>query len=168
MSRRRTTDEERNLFQAAFAGHGPVKKPAPKTLKPPAAKKPAKSNLGGLDGHTGDRLSRGQLAPDAKLDLHGLTEAAAHRALTAFVHMALRRGARLLLIVTGKGARTTDGPFDLGLDRQRRGVLKAMVPRWLREPPLAGLIADLRPAHRRHGGDGALYVYLHNRKKLEQ
>jgi DNA-nicking Smr family endonuclease len=168
MSRRRTTDEERNLFQTALAGPGPVKGPAPKTLKPPAAKKRAKPNLGGLDGHTADRLNRGQLVPDAKLDLHGLTEAAAHRALTAFIHMAQRRGARLLLVVTGKGTRTTDGPFDPGLDGRRRGVLKAMVPRWLREPPIAGLIADLRPAHLRHGGDGALYVYLHNRKKLEK
>ncbi len=164
MSRRRTTDEERNLFYAALAGHGAVKKPRLGALKPPAAKKRAGSGPGGLDGHTGDRLNRGQLMPDAKLDLHGLTEAAAHRVLTAFVHMAHRRGARLLLIVTGKGARAADGPFDLGLAGQRRGVLKAIVPRWLREPPLAGLIADIRAAHRRHGGDGALYVYLRKRE----
>ena len=35
-----------------------------------------------------------------------------------------------------------------------------MTPRWLREPGLAELIADVREAHRRHGGAGALYVYL--------
>jgi DNA-nicking Smr family endonuclease len=40
------------------------------------------------------------------------------------------------------------------------GVLKQMVPRWLNEPGLAALIASVQPAHVKHGGDGALYVYL--------
>ena len=117
-----------------------------------------------MDGHTGEKLKRGELHPDAKLDLHGLTEAAAHRTLQTFLLSAQRRGAKLVLIVTGKGApANSDAPFDLGLAGHRRGVLNAMVPRWLREPPLGQLIADMRQAHRRHGGDGALYVYL--RKK---
>ena len=51
--------------------------------------------------------------------------------------------------------------FARGQDRERtRGVLKAMVPRWLQEPALVRLVADVRTAHRRHGGSGALYVYL--------
>jgi len=158
MSRRRTTDEERNLFQTALTGPGPVKKS--RAAKPPARKAHPAPVTSGLDGHSSDRLDRGMLTPDAKLDLHGMTEAAAHRALTMFIHKAQGRGARLLLVVTGKGAPAADGPFDLGLAGRRRGVLKAMVPRWLCEPPLAQLIADRRAAHRRHGGEGALYVYL--------
>jgi len=64
--------------------------------------------------------------------------------------------------VTGKGLKPSapDEPFDLELDRRARGVLRAMVPRWLEEPDLAGFVADVRSAHRRHGGAGALYVYL--------
>lgn len=157
MSRRRTTDEERELFHNALAGLGPLKK-QPAKVRPPAQK--PRHVPSGLDGRTRGKLDRGLLVPDAKLDLHGLTEAAAHRTLLTFVHTAHKRGVRLLLIVTGKGTRPADGPFDLGLAGGRRGVLKAMVPRWLREPPLSVMIADLQDAHRRHGGDGALYVYL--------
>ena len=157
MSRRRTTDEERELFRNALAGHGPLKKPSSKARPPAPKPRPVPT---GLDGRTRSKLDRGLLVPDAKLDLHGLTEAAAHHTLQSFVHTAHKRGVRLLLIVTGKGARLADGPFDLGLAGGRRGVLKAMVPRWLREPPLSEMIADLQDAHRRHGGEGALYVYL--------
>ena len=157
MSRRRTTDEERELFRKALAG--PLKKP-PGKIRPPAQKPHHVTVPSGLDGHTRSKLDRGLLVPDAKLDLHGLTEASAHRSLLTFVHTAHLRGMRLLLIVTGKGARREDGPFDLGLAGGRRGVLKAMVPRWLREPPLSQMIAELKDAHRRHGGEGALYVYL--------
>lgn len=158
MSRRRTTDEERDLFRTALTGPGSVKKP--RAAKPPTRKAYPASVSSGLDGRTGDRLDRGILTPDVKLDLHGMTEAAAHRALTMFVHKAQECDARLLLVVTGKGAPAAGGPFDLGLAGRRRGVLKAMVPRWLCEPPLAQQIADIRTAHRRHGGEGALYVYL--------
>ncbi len=63
-------------------------------------------------------------------------------------------------MVTGKGAKdpAPDEPFDM--ERNARGVLKTMTPRWLAEPELAPLVADVRSAHRSHGGAGALYVYL--------
>ena len=96
--------------------------------------------------------------PDARLDLHGMTENAAHRALATFLRGAQARGLRLLLVVTGKGKPASpDEPFDMG---SRRGVLKTMTPRWLAEPAFAPFIADVRSAHRKHGGDGAYYVYL--------
>lgn len=157
--KRRATREERELFQAAVSGaalvkkarSAPKEKPAAKPVTPPAP--PA-----GLDGNTGRRLARGEIAPDTKLDLHGLTEAAAHRALTSLVLAAHKRGERLLLVVTGKGGVSPDP------DRPR-GVLRALVPRWLAEAPLAALIAEKRAAHRRHGGEGALYVYLRKVKR---
>ena len=168
MTRRRTTDEERELFHAVISGkslHQKVRPPSKITQVKTAVKKtqaiPAPS---GLDGRTGDRLRRGAIAPDAKLDLHGLTESAAHRALASFLQAAHKRGDKLVLIVTGKGANASEGPFDLELAGRSRGVLKTMVPRWLREPQFAKWIADLRGAHRRHGGDGALYVYLRKSK----
>jgi len=106
----------------------------------------------GLDGRTADRLRRGLLEPDARLDMHGLTEAAAHRALLTFVKGAHARGDRLLLVVTGKGSGPRRG------ETEPQGVLKIMTPRWLEA--LADVVADWRAAHRRHGGDGALYIYL--------
>jgi DNA-nicking Smr family endonuclease len=161
MTRRKTTDEERALFQKSFGEARPLSADALKT--PAAPKMPAKIVAGGsgVDGNTDDRLRKGQLEPDAKLDLHGLTEAAAHRVLLSFLHGARRRGHKLVLIVTGKGKPLADdAPFDLELHARSRGILNAAVPRWLNEREFAGLIAGTRTAHRRHGGAGALYIYL--------
>jgi DNA-nicking Smr family endonuclease len=168
MSRRRriVTEEEVDHFREAI-GEKPERKPAPtppvivpktKTTVPAVRRIDTK----GVDGNTAERLRRGQLEPDAKLDLHGLTEARAHHALIAFIRSARARGLKLVLIVTGKGLASpaADAPFDLELDRRSRGILKTMTPRWLKEPDLAPLVADVRHAHRRHGGEGALYVYL--------
>jgi len=100
-------------------------------------------------------------APDAKLDLHGFTERDAHHALLVFLRAAQARRHRLVLVVTGKGARIApDAPFDMELNYRARGVLKAVVPRWLREPAFAAIIAGARAAHIKHGGEGALYIYL--------
>ena len=64
-------------------------------------------------------------------------------------------------MVTGKGTPPApDAPFDLELNSRARGVLKTLAPRWLQEPGLARFVADVRSAHRKHGGAGALYVYL--------
>ncbi len=161
MSRRRTSDEERAQFEEAYREARPLlasasKRGARKTAAPGKSNEPS-----GIDGGRARDLAKGLLEPQARLDLHGLTETAAHRALATFLRGAQSRGLRLLLIVTGKGARIDDAPFSMG--GERRGILKTMAPRWLKEPDLARFIADIRTAHRRHGGDGALYVYL--RKK---
>jgi len=161
MSRRKTTEDERKLFAQSFAEARPLHAD---TLKPPVApKRPARIVEGGsgVDGRTTDRLRRGLLEPEAKLDLHGLTENAAHRALLLFLKSAQQRGHKLVLVVTGKGKPVAaDAPFDMELHERSRGVLKAAVPRWLKEPEFAGLLASCRAAHRKHGGEGALYVYL--------
>jgi DNA-nicking Smr family endonuclease len=152
------SDEDRALFENAFAETRPHSKSV--KLHETAPKSNAKRELrGGLDGNTADRLRKGLMEPERRIDLHGLTEDGAHRALIAFLRNARRDGVRLVLVVTGKGARDSDpqAPFTMeGI----RGVLKTMVPRWLKEPAFAELIADRRAAHRRHGGMGAMYVYL--------
>jgi DNA-nicking Smr family endonuclease len=157
---RPVTDEERALFVESFKQARPFVEtpPAPRPRKPNAAKEVHT----GVDGRTAERLRRGLIEPDARLDLHGFTEAAAHGALTVFLRSAQMRGHRLALVVTGKGGQPPDphAPFDLELNARSRGVLKSIVPRWLAEPGLAGIVADWRPAHRKHGGAGALYVYL--------
>jgi DNA-nicking Smr family endonuclease len=138
---------------AAALLHAPAKPPAPRRA------------IAGLDGNTAERLRKGQLDPEARLDLHGMTESTAHRALVTFLRAASARSLRLVLIVTGKGKPSApDAPFDLELTGRARGVLNAMAPRWLAEPDLAGFVADVRPSHRRHGGGGALYVYLRKSK----
>jgi DNA-nicking Smr family endonuclease len=162
--KRIVTEEERALFVQGFKEARPVAAAAPSSATRKASAK-AKAVHTGVDGRTAERMRRGIAEPDARLDLHGFTEAAAHRALIAFLRSAQMRGHRLALIVTGKGAKSPDpyAPFDLELDSRSRGVLKAAVPRWLKEPALAGIVADMREAHRKHGGAGALYVHLRKR-----
>lgn len=106
-----------------------------------------------------ERLRRGRLAPEARLDLHGMTLERAHAALTGFVLDADARELRLLLVITGKGREP-----DAAAWPQRNGMLRHSVPHWLAAPPLAGRILQVAPAHQRHGGAGAYYVYLRRRR----
>jgi DNA-nicking Smr family endonuclease len=95
----------------------------------------------GFDAATERRLKRGQLGIDGRLDLHGLTQAAARDALARFVAEARRQERRTLLVITGKS-----------------GVLRRLAPQWLAEMPEAVIAAT--PARPKDGGDGALYVRL--------
>ncbi|WP_366935286.1 Smr/MutS family protein [Amaricoccus sp.] len=107
-----------------------------------------------MDRRRFERLRRGRLDPEARLDLHGMTLERAHGALTGFVLGAQASGLRLVLVITGKG-REGDP-----LTPHRRGALRHAVPHWLAAPPLAGRVLQVAPAHFRHGGGGAYYIYL--------
>ncbi len=158
MRRRTTSDEERQLFEQVFKEGRPIKPAMPKAA---ARKKTGSSGPSGINGATQDRLRKGLIEPDAKIDLHGMTQVAAHRTLVTWLTNAYRNGNRLVLVVTGKGNPKNDD--NATWMTSPHGVLKQMVPRWLNEADLAALIADVRPAHVKHGGGGALYIYL--RKK---
>lgn len=113
-----------------------------------------------MDHKAYTRLKRGKANPEARIDLHGMTAATAHSALTAFLLRAHGNGKRLVLVITGKGKRTEDdGPFP-----RRPGVLRQQVPHWLEQSPLRQIVLQTAPAHQRHGGSGALYVYLNRRR----
>ncbi|MGI3169788.1 Smr/MutS family protein [Pseudooceanicola sp. C21-150M6] len=109
-----------------------------------------------MDRKTHTRMTRGKLKPEARLDLHGMTMDRAHPELTGFILRSAREGRRLVLVITGKGKdRDEGGPIPV-----RQGVLRHQVPHWLTVPPLAQLVLQVTPAHNRHGGGGAYYVYL--------
>jgi len=158
MSRRTTSEDERKLFVQAFKEGRPIQAAPPKKS---AAKKAKTVGPSGINGATQERLRRGLMEPDARIDLHGMTQQAAHRTLRTWLVSAHKSGHRLVLVITGKGNPKNDenAPWMAS----PHGVLKQMVPRWLNEAELAALIASVRPAHAKHGGGGALYVYL--RKK---
>jgi DNA-nicking Smr family endonuclease len=102
------------------------------------------------------RMNRGKLVPERRIDLHGMTLAEAHPELIRFVLTSHAAGKRLVLVITGKGRHEDDrGPIP-----SRRGVLRHQVPHWLSAPPLGAVVLQVTPAHRKHGGEGALYVYL--------
>ncbi len=109
-----------------------------------------------MDSKTHGKMKRGKLAPEARIDLHGMTLDEAHTELTRFMLTSYSRGLRLVLVITGKGQR--DDPHD-PMPRQR-GVLKRQVPMWLKMAPLNTAVMDVAEAHIRHGGGGAYYVYL--------
>ncbi|WP_287886411.1 MULTISPECIES: Smr/MutS family protein [Paracoccus] len=109
-----------------------------------------------MDHKTHRQMSRGKLAPEARIDLHGMTLAVAQPVLTRFILQARAEGRRLVLVITGKGREGgPDAPLPV-----RPGALRHNVPHWLHMPPLNAMVLQVRPAHRRHGGEGAYYVYL--------
>lgn len=107
-----------------------------------------------MDAKLHRRLNQGKLRPEARLDLHGMTLAAAHPALTGFVLSCHGQGLRLVLVITGKG-KGDHGPLPT-----RPGALRHQVPHWLHSPPLGAVVQQVTAAHFRHGGEGAYYVYL--------
>ena len=127
----------------------------PDTLKepPPAA---------GIDRRTEEKLRQGKFPIEGRLDLHGHTQAQAHNELIQFITRGFEQGRRCLLVITVKGSgveREEEGWFE-----SETGVLKREVPRWLTELPLAGKVIAFTPAQPKHGGEGALYVYLRRKK----
>ncbi len=109
-----------------------------------------------MDAKTHGKMTRGKLAPEARIDLHGLTLAEAHPDLIRFILNAQSAGLRLVLVITGKGKRGDDhGPIP-----QRMGALRHQVPQWLRMVPMGQAVLQVTEAHLKHGGAGAYYVYL--------
>jgi DNA-nicking Smr family endonuclease len=176
MSRRRLSNDERVLWKGVTRSIAPLRKvseaeteddgpavaapatksrakPAPMTAAVAAPPKPAAPPpLASLTRKTKHRIARGTHAIDGRLDLHGMTQAEAHDALFGFLRAKQARGSKVVLVITGKGAR--------GGDTGGRGVLHRMVPLWLRLPEFRGLILGFEGAATSHGGEGALYVSL--------
>ncbi len=106
------------------------------------------------------RMKRGKLRPDARLDLHGMTAAEAQTELTHFLLHCHGAGKRLALVITGKGKHVADD----GIMPVRQGVLRQSLPEWVKLPTLRPLVLDVVPAHKRHGGGGAFYIYLRRKR----
>ena len=134
-------DEEASTPQAT--------KPAAVTAKPPARPKPA-SGLYHIEPNRARRIALGREVIGARLDLHGMTQDQARAALERFIVNASNEGWRAVLVITGKGL-------------QGEGVIRRRTPDWLAEPTVRAMVAGVSQAHRRHGGEGALYVALKRR-----
>lgn len=106
-------------------------------------------NMGGMepDRREGRKLRQGDVVIDARIDLHGMTQAKAHQALGRFMERAVVAGHRILLVITGMGA-------------GGQGVLRREVPNWLRASEWGAAIRHITPAAIQHGGAGAIYVVL--------
>ncbi len=165
--RRALSEEERALWESVARQTKPLrKKSQPGTLNPVAVdESPTATKLAGkwppakpprpvkppplvpLDRRERSQLSRGRKEIDARLDLHGMTQSRAHRALQSFLQHASSDGLRFVLVITGKG-----------IARGEPGVLRQQVPEWLGLPEFRPFVVGFEQAHKAHGGEGALYV----------
>jgi DNA-nicking Smr family endonuclease len=168
--RRSLTDEERVLWSTVTRAIVPLGRPRSRdpqpeeaspaveavpvkpAIEPARASRPVAGPPAPLDRRLKQRLARGSEPIDGRVDLHGLTQAEAHDLLVRFVRTASAQGARVVLVITGKGGGAGAGG--------ERGVLRRQVPHWLKAAALRDLIVGFAAAHVGHGGDGALYVRL--------
>lgn len=121
---------------------------APNRDRPPAPPRPM-APAADIDHRTRVKIKRGRLEVGAKLDLHGMRQDEAQRALMAFLRRAQANGAKVAIVVTGKGQ-----------SREEGGVLRRVVPMWLQAPNLRDVVVGFGEAARHHGGEGALYVRI--------
>ncbi|MGD0641868.1 MAG: Smr/MutS family protein [Roseiarcus sp.] len=134
-------------------------------LAPPAGsrKPPSPPPLAPLERRLKRDLTRGRAAVDSAIDLHGMNQAEAHHALRGFLHRAQSQGHRLVIVVTGKGGAKSRSEAASWFDEP--GVLRRLVPHWLREADLRAAVLGFEEAGRAHGGAGALYVRLRRRER---
>ena len=118
----------------------------------------AAPRLAPLERRLRQNLARGRAAPDAAIDLHGMRRQEAFAALREFLARAQVEGARLVLVVTGKGERATHG-------EATAGILRKNVPNWLCGAEYRSIVLGFEEASRPHGGAGALYVRLRRRDR---
>lgn len=123
-------------------------RPAPLPMPTPPALSP-------LGRRKRTRVARGKESIDGRLDLHGLTQSEAHGALLRFLRQAAERGARLVLVITGKGG------------EGERGVLRRQLPHWLALPEFRMLVIGFEQASVRHGGEGAWYISVRRSRMAE-
>jgi DNA-nicking Smr family endonuclease len=153
LKRRRRKTQQREAIEPATAKPVPL---APARARPEAAAahrpavKPAPS-LVPIERRERQRLARGVSPIDARIDLHGRSQADAHTALLQFLRHAQADGARFVLVITGKGGSNLPSG---------RGVLRRQVPLWLSLPEFRLYVVAAEAAHAAHGGEGALYVRL--------
>jgi DNA-nicking Smr family endonuclease len=176
--KRGLSEEERALWESVAKQFKPLRKrlraakpqaapdpEPPSVVRPAAAPKPsspAKSSpvktpravapppaLAPLGRRERSQLSRGRKEIEARLDLHGMTQTRAHRALFGFLQRACGDGLTFVLVITGKGK--------MGAESER-GVLRRQVPEWLNLPEFRTMVVGFEEAHVGHGGEGALYV----------
>jgi DNA-nicking Smr family endonuclease len=146
----------------AHAPHRATAAPTPRVKRRSSHEAPPP--LAQMDRRMAQRLSRGQLEPDATLDLHGEGVETARMTLLHFLSGQRHRGNRLVLVITGKGAspfarHTLHGTSHFHTP-EREGRLRREVPAWLHEEVFREHAVGFQPAHPRHGGGGAFYVRL--------
>jgi DNA-nicking Smr family endonuclease len=139
-------------------------RPQPLQAPKPVQHRSEPPPLSAFDRRTAQKLSRGQLEPESRIDLHGESVETARMRLYHYLQSQHQQGLRFVLVITGKGAspyaRHTLHSKDLYHAPEREGRLRREVPLWLHEANFRAHVVGYQPAHPRHGGGGAFYVKL--------
>ena len=148
--------DENSHDKASGAGRRPGPAPKPRAAPPGIARFAFEAQRQApLERANDRRVRRGRLDIDGRLDLHGLTQHEARAALVSFLSRLRMNGGRCGLVITGKGREA-----GTGLDRPVGGVLRRALPEWLAAADIAPTVSGYAQAHRRHGGEGAWYVFV--------
>ncbi|MDP3175497.1 MAG: Smr/MutS family protein [Phenylobacterium sp.] len=132
-------------MKSAAAKPSPAPSKGAHPLKPPA--RTAREAPEFIEPRRKHRIARERDPIGARIDLHGMDQDRARAALDGFLRRAWDEGFRAVLVITGKGM-------------MGDGILRRRTPEWLAAPGLRDIVAGIAEAHRRHGGEGALYVAL--------
>lgn len=141
--------------EEAAPAQKPKKEPRETPVLPEQAPKPVSKGGGGLDKRTDERLRRGQMEIEARLDLHGMTQDEAQTALGRFLQRCYERGQRSVLVITGQGRNKENQPD---------GILRRRVPEWLKTGAAGEIVLRSYPARPKDGGAGARYVLLRRKR----
>lgn len=148
-----TAASAQSAFKSEVKAPKFVKPPQPVPAPPPSRPGPGRHAPGApdaLEPRRHRRIARERDPIEAVLDLHGFGRFEAQDQVTAFLTSCQSRGLRAVLLITGQG-------------RRGGGVIRASIHEWLQAPGLRGVVSGFAAAHRRHGGEGAIYVTLKRR-----
>ena len=148
---KQTPDSPITVPKAIKSPIKPANRPQIVVQRPIQVPKASELNPGvthSMDKRSGDRLRRGKMKIDRRLDLHGMARIEAYHALGQCISGSAQAGKRCVLVITGKGS----------------GILRTGVARWLNEASLRPHILAFSEAQPKDGGSGAFYVYLKKRR----
>lgn len=160
MSRRDLTDKDKRAWTAAtrtvtrLQGRRGTPSGTPRSRDDTEALMPApsrtKAHAAPQNRQNERAVRRGRQAISASFDLHGHTRDSAFQVLPGFLAREQAKGSQCVIVITGKG-------------QSGEGILRRAFLNWLDLPEARALISGYAPAHAKHGGGGAWYVFLRRR-----
>ncbi len=176
-------DDEDDVWRAAMQDVKPLKRPAakqartgvpkPKKLavtvretihvQPKTAKDARKG--AGLDRNTDDKLRRGKMVIEGRIDLHGFRQKEAEQVVTGGLVKYYNQGKRCVLVITGQGTEKSKENDAIWWET-KPGLLRRMLPQWLKQQPLSDIVLQIHPAKQKDGGAGAFYVLLRRKRDV--
>ncbi len=122
--------------------------------------------MGSISAKESDFLKENvQINKVKKLDLHGSSLVEANERVKNFIIESFNSGYKKILVITGKGlkSKSSGNPYL----SETLSTLKYAVPEYIRnDESLNKKIIRISEADLKEGGEGAIYIFLKNKKKF--